>query len=863
MNSYVYIPAVALCCYGLFLFAFMAARRSKLNNAFILVLVLSVLWTGGSFCMRMQFWPSEKVWYDVSLFGLLVMAYGLFNFGQEFVGAKKSKLTYLWLALLVAINIINICTGFFLKAPEMIRTADGQVSFVYDVGWPVGILFVVCGIVLIHMMILFSKSYKTDEIRKRQLRPILLGILCLFIGQLCLCVPVFEGFPIDVLSAFLMVIFMSYALYRRRLFKLTLLVSKGSCYIVVMVIAILIFSNIISPLTGFIRGILGRYGSNYMLVTAILFALLTFLLYYVLKKFVDGVFIKDEIAKSDTLKEFSENVSRSLEIEQVLGHVTSTVQQILGVKRVFVFIENSAGTAYDIAYSASPLDNKSVSLDCTNPVIVYLKQKSDFLFMDEFRCLTLYKSMWEREKRQIAELEIEAFVPLRDGDSLIGFVAVSGKEKSSKFSYDDIGFLTSISSIGSIAVKNSRLYEKAYKEARTDDLTGLLNRKCFYQVLQEEFEKNRERSLALIILNLDDFKLYNQLYGYREGDLALQRVARIITASVGNNGYTARYSGKEFAIILPGYDLLSASNLAENIRRQIMDMNKAEKDYTLKVLTVSGGISSYPYAAGSVKELVDNADMAVYQVKRRGKNAILLAHGGEETISDGERSEEGGYKQNAYSEYASTIYALTAAIDTKDHYTFSHSKNVAYYAASLAAGNNMGEDFVELIREAGLLHDIGKIGIPENILNKPGKLTEEEYEIMQSHVENSVGIIRHLPSLDYVIPAVIGHHERYDGKGYPRKISGEDIPVSARILCIADSFDAMVSKRSYKQARCVEYALEELRQKRGSQFDPKLADLFIRLVKSGEIVPRLEDEQADLENEGMNMRKEAGKKRKK
>ena len=121
-------------------------------------------------------------------------------------------------------------------------------------------------------------------------------------------------------------------------------------------------------------------------------------------------------------------------------------------------------------------------------------------------------------------------------------------------------------------------------------------------------------------------------------------------------------------IFLPGYDLLSAKNLAENIRRQIMNMNKAEKDYTLKVLTVSGGISSYPYAAGSMKELVDNADMAVYQVKRRGKNAIMLAHGGSsDSILPGD--EGSAYKQDAYSEYASTIYALTAAIDTKDHYT--------------------------------------------------------------------------------------------------------------------------------------------------------------------------------------------------
>ena len=142
---------------------------------------------------------------------------------------------------------------------------------------------------------------------------------------------------------------------------------------------------------------------------------------------------------------------------------------------------------------------------------------------------------------------------------------------------------------------------------------------------------------------------------------------------------------------------------------------------------------------------------------------------------------------------------------------------------------------VEIIRQAALLHDVGKIGIPEHILNKEGKLTDEEYEIMKGHVEASIGIIRHLPSLDYVIPAVIGHHERYDGNGYPRRIAGEDIPASARILCIADSFDAMTSKRCYKELMPVEKALRIIREEEGKQFDPDMAEVFIHIFREGKI----------------------------
>ena len=306
----------------------------------------------------------------------------------------------------------------------------------------------------------------------------------------------------------------------------------------------------------------------------------------------------------------------------------------------------------------------------------------------------------------------------------------------------------------------------------------------------------------------------------------------------------ARCNGKEFGIILPYYDILSAKNLAENIRRQILEMNKRATDYALKVLTVSGGISAIPYGASNAKQLLDNADMTLYQVKRQGKNAIKVYSAGEERFAAENAEADGGagYREGIYSSYASTIYALTAAIDTKDHYTFSHSKNVAYYASQLAFAYGMNDETISIVREGGLLHDIGKIGIPEHILNKPGKLTDEEYEIMKSHVENSIGIIRHLPSLDYVIPAVIGHHERYDGRGYPRRIAGEDISLLARILCIADAFDAMISKRSYKQPYPVEAALKEIEDQAGLQFDPELARLFVQQVRAGHITPVVDED---------------------
>ena len=452
--------------------------------------------------------------------------------------------------------------------------------------------------------------------------------------------------------------------------------------------------------------------------------------------------------------------------------------------------------------------------------------------MEDFERTNSYHSMWEQEKQQLKEWGVECLVSMKDSSDLVGIVMLSRKEKGRAYNYDDFSLLVSANSVCCMAVKNSKMYEQVYDEARKDELTGLFNRKHFYEVIAEQFENDKERSLVLIMINVDDFKLYNQLYGAQEGDAALQKIASIIRATVADSGIAFRMTGKEFSVLLPSYDIYSAKILAESVLEQVRGMNGQTSLYKLKALTLSCGICAFPYMASSAEELIANADLAVYSAKRSGKNTVVLYS---EDVEAAGRAEHGEGRVSYYDTYASTIYALTAAIDTKDHYTFGHSQNVAYYASELARAFGMNQECIDIVKEAGLLHDIGKIGIREDILNKPGKLTVEEYEIMKGHVENSIGIIRHLPSLDYVIPAVLSHHERYDGFGYPRGLAGEDIPVMGRILCVVDSFDAMISRRSYKKAMPVEKALEVLEQQKFKQFDPKLAEIFINLVREGKM----------------------------
>ena len=845
-KDYAFISIIALVCYVFLLLTFLAAKKNKLIRTFMLVLICMILWTGGSFCMRSTLWPGISFWYHMSILGLTLAPYAFFRFSQEFVGICAPFWNKFWLTLACAANLFNMLTNSLLAPPELITAVDGTVFFIYHITWRVLILYGVTFGVSVQMFYLIWQQGRRDEMVRHQFIPIVLGIVLLYVGNIAIFLPWFEGVPVDIMTGIVNVFCLFYVLYARRMFKLTLLVNKSSCYIIAAVCSLTLFSNIIFPLHRFLLSTFHFDETSGILIISVVFLVSTLVIYQILKQLIDKIFIREEIARSETLKEFSAEVSKSLKIDEILDEMVQVIQNTIGVRKVYVCLPNRAGDKYQVTYSTSPLDKRSYEFKADNPVILWLIRHDTSLQLKDFRRTVTYKSMWEEEKSMLQNLEIECLVPLMEERMLVGFIMITGKEKNASFTNDDLNFLDSIRAISSIAVKNSHLYEKVYLEARTDELTNLLNRKYFYEILEQELarEQKRNGALSLILLSVDDFKLYNQLYGTEEGDQALRRVALVMQACVGENGYVARYSGKEFAVILPQFDVLAAQTIANHIRQQVTDINKQQRNplYRQKVLTVSAGICSVPYAASNMKQLMENADLALYQAKRSGKNKVVIYSVGEVKDSRTVQAEGGtGYREGIYSEYASTIYALTAAIDTKDHYTFSHSKNVSAYATNFARCYGLTGESVAIIQEAGLLHDIGKIGIPEHILNKPGRLEPEEYEAMKQHVESSIGIIRHLPSLDYVIPAVIGHHERWDGKGYPRRIAGEDIPLSARILCIADSFDAMVSHRSYKEAYSVEKALSIIEEEAGRQFDPRLAPMFAQMVREGVIHPIIED----------------------
>jgi energy-coupling factor transport system substrate-specific component len=182
-----------------------------------------------------------------------------------------------------------------------------------------------------------------------------------------------------------------------------------------------------------------------------------------------------------------------------------------------------------------------------------------------------------------------------------------------------------------------------------------------------------------------------------------------------------------------------------------------------------------------------------------------------------------------------TILAIAKTVDAKDERTSKHSQRVSEYSRLIAKEYGFTEKEQENIRNAALLHDIGKIGIPDSVLNKPGRLTDEEYTIMKTHVTRGAEILKDFTLIDHVVEGARYHHERYDGKGYPDHLAGEEIPLYGRIISIADAFDAMTANRVYRKRQDFDYVMGELHKGRGTQFDPELLDIFLKLIDEKKI----------------------------
>ncbi|WHY66559.1 diguanylate cyclase [Neobacillus sp. SuZ13] len=393
-----------------------------------------------------------------------------------------------------------------------------------------------------------------------------------------------------------------------------------------------------------------------------------------------------------------------------------------------------------------------------------------------------------------------------------------------------LSLFTVIAFLLSLAFKQHfNLFKEISEKANKDFLTGLNNHGYFKEILEKEVTaaKENEQPLCVVIMDIDDFKKYNDLYGHIQGDHLLQEFGSLLKASSDAANYiVARYGGEEFSIIMPNTDRKTAYSFMNELRKKVNDTYyKGVEGLPYGCLSFSSGIAECEKETYSVSELLNKADQAMYAAKNQGKNLVQLYNGHSEYSVQRSLSLE---KELEEAEFQLKIFL------SKDVYTYRHSKRVYQYAVDFSRMLNLSVDERKTLILGALVHDIGKIEIPRDILNKKGSLDPHEWEFMKKHVTYGKDIISTNKKLEDLIPLVELHHERYDGNGYPYGLAGKSIPKLARILCVIDSFDAMTTERPYQKTKTFQEAIAELRHCSGKQFDPQFIEPFIAMIKEFE-----------------------------
>ena len=371
----------------------------------------------------------------------------------------------------------------------------------------------------------------------------------------------------------------------------------------------------------------------------------------------------------------------------------------------------------------------------------------------------------------------------------------------------------------------NRLIARLSNAAVTDALTGLLNRRGFQDLFETELERSHRsgQPLSLLVGDLDNFKQLNDSFGHGAGDRALEGLSLILQTAARRIDTAARIGGEEFAVVLPDSDHHAAYILAERMRREVRETFL----YEPFELTISLGVATFPTHGLTAESLIAQADEALYAAKALGRDRTVVFSddiGREVAAATGEETPR-DQRDTA------TVLALAEQIDARDRATGAHSQTVGRYAAAIARELGLPDDLIERVRFSGIVHDVGKVAIPDAILRKSTWLTAEDWIEMRRHPEVGAQILAGA-KLGDVSEWVLAHHERPDGTGYPHGLAGTDIPLEARVLAVADAYEAMTSDRVYRPAISPDEARAELTRCAGTQFDKLVVEAFLRVLEA-------------------------------
>ncbi len=821
MNIYAVLLLLSLIVFSTLLIAVLRDKRTKIRQRFAVYVIIAMLWSLSTLVFCLNIFPFSRSLAGVAAVSGVCTVIAYYDFVRHFAHKTTNLAVKLGYAAVAFILVPLAALGYL---PESASITNGAIDIRY--GYFLLLMTAIGGIFFILSVVTLVRRYKAlaDPLSRNRIAYLLVGLALLFAFSIRSGIPPLPKYPLEPIGHLANALVISYTIMRYKLLDIRFLIRKGIVYSLISIFITAAFLLMLYGIHYFLQGWNTSANMAAIFAMALFMAWLFNPLRMALQRIVDRMFYGESYDYRQMVLHFAQRMGSVLDLGELAEAMLRPLTKAVGASQASLLLSGDGDFISRFAerlVEGEPIT--SIKLNKDSPITNWLTKEDKPLPREIIDLSPEFKETPEVERKSLDALEIELLCPVKSKGNLIGILAVSKKQSGGSYSTDDIDLLVTVASEAGVVMENAQLYAKAKERAHTDELTGLFNHRYFHERLDEEISRCSRFGdiFSLLFMDMDLFKAYNDIYGHLAGDDMLKQIGQYIRNSIRSIDMAFRYGGDEFTVILPQASLDDANKVAERIRKRI----EVEMDSKGAPLTCSLGIASWPTDGVMREEIIQAADASLYYAKQMGRNRICLASEimTSEVLSMGAKPErEPGI--------LSTIYALAATVDAKDHYTYGHSKKVSKYATDIAEALGYSQERIATLRAAALLHDIGKIGVSDRVLMKAGPLNDEDWEPIRAHPKLGVAILKHVESLSGCLAAIQYHHERYDGTGYPSGLKGENIPLDARIMAVADSYDAMTSLRPYRQGKfTVEQALAELKRCAGAQFDPKIIDVFVSL----------------------------------
>jgi len=803
--------------------------KKQNNRIFALYLIVAAIWSFTSFMLHLSTTPKQALfWNEALAVALIWTLITYYHFIRVYTNRTKGIELFIGYLILFVFAFLSF-KGHIIKYAYVVNGV-----LYHNIGngiYAIGVLSITPIVAGLYLLI---RKYRgsTDPSDRNRTMYLIAGWSIITLFSYSNLIPAVAGFPLDHFGSLVNVLIISYSISRFQMLDIKFVIRRGLAFTLALIPLAVLFT----------AGLLVTFRFYPQLPSYIIVLMIGFLLTLLViiglplrrpvQVLVDRVFYGETYTHRQTLLSFTNRMGNILNLDQLSTEMLQALSKAIRITHAVLMIEDPGSSLFTVRTvypeGKDKVDNEFV-LSFDSPVVTWLEKDSQVLTLSQIDNMPQFKGLWEGERENLHKSHLELYCPLKSHGKLVGILGLSGKHSNQIFNQEDIELVLSVANQAGVIVENAQLYSQAMTWAITDGLTRLYNHRHMHECLDKEIARDERfgTNFAVIMLDVDFFKTYNDTYGHLAGDEVLASISRCIQNSIRNIDIPFRYGGEEFAVLLPETDAEGAYRVAERIREKIQ-----EKGFKGRAsVTASLGVASWPTDGLTKEQLLLSADRALYAAKETGRNRTCGPNDFKpKVVTIGSATETQRIA-------ISMIFALAATVDAKDHYTYGHSRKVSQYAVAMAQVMNLPPDKISMIRTAGLLHDIGKIGIPDSILNKDGALDEQEWRQIKRHPEMGVEILRYVAELSNSLPIILNHHEHYDGSGYPTGLKGQDIPIEARLLSVADAYDAMTSLRPYHNQRSTQEAIEELERCAGTTFDPELVEIFRKTLEAMVINP--------------------------